>query len=58
MSTDWILSYESYEPEKVGTRETLCALGNGFMVTRGAAPDAVADRTHYPGTSSPASTTG
>ena len=30
--------------------EALSALGNGYFVTRGAAPDASADGVHYPGT--------
>jgi len=46
----WILSWEGYDPEQVGLREALCALGNGFFVTRGAAEEVTADGTHYPGT--------
>jgi alpha,alpha-trehalase len=46
----WSLIYEGYEPRQEGLRETLCALGNGYFVTRGAAPDAGADDVHYPGT--------
>lgn len=45
----WELVYEGYEPAEEGTRETLCTLGNGYFATRGAAPEAVADGTHYPG---------
>jgi len=48
--SDWDLVYEGYDPEREGVRETLCALGNGYFVTRAAAPDAVADGVHYPGT--------
>lgn len=48
--TGWTLSYEGYEPEKEGLRETLCTLGNGYFATRGAAPDALADKVRYPGT--------
>jgi trehalose/maltose hydrolase-like predicted phosphorylase len=33
-----------------GQREALCTLGNGYFATRGAAPEAVADDVHYPGT--------
>ncbi len=47
--SDWCLIYNGYDPEKEGLRETLCALGNGYLVSRAAAPDAVADDTHYPG---------
>jgi trehalose/maltose hydrolase-like predicted phosphorylase len=48
--TAWSLVYTGYEPEKEGLRETLCALGNGYIVSRACAPDAVADDVHYPGT--------
>ena len=50
MNNDWSLSYEGYEPDKEGLREVLCALGNGYMVSRAAATDARADDIHYPGT--------
>jgi len=33
-----------------GLREALCALGNGYFVTRGALPEARADGINYPGT--------
>jgi alpha,alpha-trehalase len=48
--TGWSLVYEGFVAEQEGLRETLCALGNGYFVTRGAAPDALADGVHYPGT--------
>ncbi|MFW6028244.1 MAG: glycoside hydrolase family 65 protein [bacterium] len=48
--SDWTLEYEGYEPEQEGLREVLCALGNGYVVSRAAAPDALADDVHYPGT--------
>jgi alpha,alpha-trehalase len=47
--TEWSLVYENYEPASEGRREALCALGNGYFVSRGAAPDCVADGVHYPG---------
>jgi alpha,alpha-trehalase len=47
--SSWTLAYEGYEPAKEGLREALCALGNGYFVTRAAAPDSVADGVHYPG---------
>jgi trehalose/maltose hydrolase-like predicted phosphorylase len=50
MSDDWSLTYEGYEPDKEGLREVLCALGNGYMVSRAAAADSSADDIHYPGT--------
>ncbi|MEO3811563.1 glycoside hydrolase family 65 protein [Sphaerisporangium sp. B11E5] len=46
----WLLTYDGYLPADEGRREALCALGNGYFVTRGAAPEARADGTHYPGT--------
>ena len=46
----WTLVYEGFEPEHQGLREALCALGNGYFVTRGALPEARADAIHYPGT--------
>lgn len=47
--TAWSLVYTGYEPAEEGLRETLCALGNGYIVSRACAPDAVADDVHYPG---------
>lgn len=46
----WQLAYEGYEPDSEGHREALCAIGNGYFVTRAAAPEARADPVHYPGT--------
>jgi trehalose/maltose hydrolase-like predicted phosphorylase/phosphoglycolate phosphatase-like HAD superfamily hydrolase len=46
----WSLSYAGFDPERQGLRETLCALGNGYFVTRGAFPEARADEVSYPGT--------
>jgi alpha,alpha-trehalase len=46
----WRLAYDGYDPLQEGLREALCTLGNGYVTTRGAAPDAVADGVHYPGT--------
>lgn len=48
--SDWVLSYKDYDPEKEGRREVLCALGNGYIVSRSAPPDSLADDVHYPGT--------
>lgn len=47
---DWVLIYEDFDPAAEGVREALCALGNGYFCTRGAAAEAVADDIHYPGT--------
>lgn len=46
----WTLAYEGYDSKQEGLREALCALGNGYFATRGAAPESGADGTHYPGT--------
>lgn len=46
----WSLSYEDFDPSREGMREALCALGNGYFATRGAAAWATADGVHYPGT--------
>ncbi|MCY1059466.1 glycosyl hydrolase family 65 protein [Nannocystis sp. SCPEA4] len=46
----WSLVYESFDREHEGQREALCALGNGYFVTRGAVPWARAGGPHYPGT--------
>jgi trehalose/maltose hydrolase-like predicted phosphorylase len=47
---EWTWRYEGYDPERERLREALCTLGNGRFATRGAAPEAAADDTHYPGT--------
>ncbi len=46
----WSLVFSSYEPSREKFREALCALGNGYMATRGSAPESVAGERHYPGT--------
>lgn len=46
----WSWSYEGYDPADERLREALCALGNGYFATRGAAPESAAGPTHYPGT--------
>lgn len=46
----WSLVFEDFDAAREGIREALCALGNGYFATRGAAPGAVADGIHYPGT--------
>ncbi|MDH5243652.1 MAG: hypothetical protein OEX05_06940, partial [Chloroflexota bacterium] len=47
---DWTWSYEGFDPDNEGLREALCAVGNGYVATRGAAPERAADDVHYPGT--------
>jgi len=44
------LYIRDFDPAQEGLRESLCALGNGYFVTRGAAPECDADGIHYPGT--------
>src|SRR5512133_1859200 len=39
-----------FDPARQGLREALCAVGNGYFVTRGALPEAGAGEVHYPGT--------
>ncbi|HET6950077.1 MAG TPA: HAD-IA family hydrolase, partial [Acidimicrobiales bacterium] len=46
----WSLVYEGFDPAHEGHREALTTLGNGYMGTRGAAPERAADGVHYPGT--------
>jgi len=46
----WSLVFEGFDPACEGIREALCTLGNGYFATRAAAPWAVADDIHYPGT--------
>jgi trehalose/maltose hydrolase-like predicted phosphorylase len=46
----WVLAYDGFDPPDEGLREALCTLGNGYLATRGAAPEAAADAVHYPGT--------
>lgn len=46
----WLFSYDGFDPAVEGRRETLFAVGNGYVVTRGAAAEARADDVHYPGT--------
>jgi len=46
----WRLVYDDFVPEEEGRREALCTLGNGYLATRGAAPESTADDVHYPGT--------
>lgn len=46
----WVIVYDDFDPAVEGRRETLLALGNGYLVTRGAAAESRADDVHYPGT--------
>lgn len=46
----WSLVFDDFCPESEKHHETLCALGNGYFVTRGALAQATACQNHYPGT--------
>src|SRR5690606_13847313 len=46
----WSLAYDAFDIGQERIRESLCALGNGYFTTRGAAPWARADGARYPGT--------
>jgi beta-phosphoglucomutase family hydrolase len=48
-TSTWSLIYDAFDARREGMREALCALGNGYFETRGAAVWASAD-VHYPGT--------
>ncbi|MCV7166661.1 trehalose-phosphatase [Mycobacterium stomatepiae] len=46
----WQLVFDGYDPREERLRETLCTVGNGYVATRGCAPEASAGDAHYPGT--------
>jgi alpha,alpha-trehalase len=46
----WKLVYEDFDPAQEKLREALCTLGNGYLASRGAAPESTAGDIHYPGT--------
>ena len=46
----WLLEFDGFDHARVGLREALCTLGNGYLATRGADSEARADGVHYPGT--------
>ncbi|MFW6042801.1 MAG: glycoside hydrolase family 65 protein [Marinilabiliaceae bacterium] len=48
--THWKVIYEDFVPDHEPLREALCALGNGYFVTRGATEESNAGGYHYPGT--------
>ncbi|MCC9306108.1 glycoside hydrolase family 65 protein [Kitasatospora sp. RB6PN24] len=50
LSDSWHLRFEGFEVAEEGVREVLCAVGNGYLVSRAAAPESHADGVHYPGT--------
>jgi trehalose/maltose hydrolase-like predicted phosphorylase len=48
--SEWQMTWEGFDPADEGRREALTTLGNGYVATRGAAPESRADGVHYPGT--------
>ncbi|MFG2225053.1 glycoside hydrolase family 65 protein [Streptomyces sp. NPDC048644] len=50
MPGGWTWSYEGYDPAAERLRESLCALGNGYFMTRGAASESAPGPAHSPGT--------
>lgn len=46
----WLLVYDGFDPAHEAHREALTTLGNGYVATRGAAPETRDDGVHYPGT--------
>src|SRR5262249_32331065 len=49
-SDPWLLTFEGYSAETERLREALCVAGNGYIATRGCAPEAQAGDHHHPGT--------
>ena len=45
----WKLTYNKFNSEQESLREALCTLGNGYFGTRGAVPETMATKVHYPG---------
>ncbi|WP_051179711.1 trehalose-phosphatase, partial [Nocardia concava] len=50
VSNTWVYAFDGYDPAHERLREALCTVGNGYLATRGAAPESVAGERHYPGT--------
>jgi trehalose-phosphatase len=46
----WSLTDDGFDPAQEKLRESLCTQGNGSFASRGAAPESIAGRKHYPGT--------
>ena len=47
---EWNICLDGWNPEREALNEVLGTMGNGYMATRGAAPESSADGVHYPGT--------
>ena len=50
LASPWLVVFEGFDPAHEAHREAICTLGNGYVATRGAAPEMRADGVHYPGT--------
>ncbi len=50
MKNSWLLEYEHWDPDEHPVQEALCALGNGYFITRGALEMEKDTRYNYPGT--------
>jgi len=50
LTDPWVLVYEGFDPAHEGHREALTTLGNGYLGTRGTAPESSRSAVHYPGT--------
>ncbi len=48
--SEWMLSYDHFDPEEEGLREAMTSTGNGYFCTRGTSHWSDADKVHYPGT--------
>jgi len=48
--SEWSIVFSEWDPDEQPRREALCALGNGYLVTRAADETRRADGLHYPGT--------
>ena len=48
--SEWSLIFDGFDPDQEKLREALTVLGNGYIATRGAAPESEAGDWHYPGT--------
>ncbi|GJJ18086.1 putative glycosyl hydrolase [Mycolicibacterium mageritense] len=46
----WTYTFDGYDPQTEKLREALCTVGNGYIATRGAAPESKSGQIHYPGT--------
>lgn len=46
----WAVTFADYVPEAEAQREVLCGIGNGYLSSRGSAPESRVDAVHYPGT--------